>query len=52
MGSGLGGDWFRDRKRWVQGYEEIGSGISRDVFKIRRRMVHGIEREDIRNNII
>ena len=41
MGSWLGGDWFRYKKRWVQGYEEIGSGIERDGFRVMRRLVQG-----------
>ena len=39
MGSWLGGDWFRYKKRWVQDCEEIGSGIERDGFRVMRRLV-------------
>ena len=41
MGSWLGGDWFRYKKRWVQGYEEIGSGRERYGLRIMRRLVQG-----------
>ena len=39
MGLWFGGDCFRYKKRWVQGYEEIGSGIERDGFRVMRRLV-------------